>query len=328
MKKVIVTLFLLTFVILCTFAQGSNEAASAEVQYPTGTVTLICPWAAGGSTDITARAIASVAEKQFGSPVVVVNREGGGSTIGTQEVALSAKGDGYTLLVGTVNALAILPHTMGLAYSPANFKAIAQVCSRDMGIICKADKPWNTITDFIEDAKANPGKYLVSCPQGGLQNILFQGLANMTGAQFTVYPVNNDTENLTAVLGGVSDLGVPGSYDVAAGQIAAGQVKVLALFSDKRTASLPNVPTLKELGFDLSFAPWTSLLAPANTPDPVVEKIREVWATVIQSPELAALLQKNKQIPDYLDGATTQMTMVKQYNDFGQTIKSMGLAAK
>ena len=328
MKKVIVTLFLLTFVILCTFAQGSNEAASAEVQYPTGTVTLICPWAAGGSIDITARAIASVAEKQFGSPVVVVNREGGGSTIGTQEVALSAKGDGYTLLVGTVNALAILPHTMGLAYSPANFKAIAQVCSRDMGIICKADKPWNTITDFIEDAKANPGKYLVSCPQGGLQNILFQGLANMTGAQFTVYPVNNDTENLTAVLGGVSDLGVPGSYDVAAGQIAAGQVKVLALFSDKRTASLPNVPTLKELGFDLSFAPWTSLLAPANTPDPVVEKIREVWATVIQSPELAALLQKNKQIPDYLDGATTQMTMVKQYNDFGQTIKSMGLAAK
>lgn len=328
MKKVIVTLFLLTFVILCTFAQGSNEAASAEVQYPTGTVTLICPWAAGGSTDITARAIASVAEKQFGSPVVVVNREGGGSTIGTQEVALSAKGDGYTLLVGTVNALAILPHTMGLAYSPDNFKAIAQVCSRDMGIICKADKPWNTITDFIEDAKANPGKYLVSCPQGGLQNILFQGLANMTGAQFTVYPVNNDTENLTAVLGGVSDLGVPGSYDVAAGQIAAGQVKVLALFSDKRTASLPNVPTLKELGFDLSFAPWTSLLAPANTPDPVVEKIREVWATVIQSPELAALLQKNKQIPDYLDGATTQMTMVKQYNDFGQTIKSMGLAAK
>ena len=243
------------------FAQGSKEAVSAEVEYPTGPVTLICPWAAGGSTDITARAIASVAEARFGSPVVVVNREGGGSTIGTQEVALSTKGDGYTLLVGTINALAVLPHTMGLAYSPANFKAIGQVCSRDMGIICTADKPWNTIMDFIQDAKANPGKYLVSCPQGGLQNILFQRLADMTGAQFRVYPVNNDTENLTAVLGGVSDLGVPGSYDVAAGQMAAGQVKVLALFSDTRAASLPNVPTLKELGFDLSFAPWTSLLS-------------------------------------------------------------------
>jgi len=328
MKRVIVMLFLLALVFTGAFAQGANEAAPAEVKYPTGTVTLICPWAAGGSTDITARAIASVAEAQFGSPVIVVNREGGGSTIGTQEVALSTKGDGYTLLVGTVNALAILPHTMGLAYSPDNFKAIGQVCSRDMGIICKADKPWNTIMDFIADAKANPGKYLVSCPQGGLQNILFQGLANMTGTSFKVYPVNSDTENLTAVLGGVSDLGVPGSYDVAAGQIAAGQVKVLALFSDKRIASLPNVPTLKELGFDLSFAPWTSLLASASTSDAMVLKLREVWAKVIQSPELAVLLKKNKQIPDYLDGATTQLTMVKQFNDFGKTIKSMGLAAK
>ena len=328
MKKVIVALFLLVLVLPCAFAQGSKEAVSAEVEYPTGPVTLICPWAAGGSTDITARAIASVAEAQFGSPVVVVNREGGGSTIGTQEVALSAKGDGYTLLVGTINALAVLPHTMGLAYSPANFKAIGQVCSRDMGIICTADKPWNTIMDFIQDAKANPGKYLVSCPQGGLQNILFQRLADMTGAQFRVYPVNNDTENLTAVLGGVSDLGVPGSYDVAAGQIAAGQVKVLALFSDKRAASLPNVPTLKELGFDLSFAPWTSLLVPASTPDSLVEKMRGVWREVIQSPELAALLAKNKQKPDYLDGAATQLTIEKQFKDFGQTIKSMGLAAK
>jgi tripartite-type tricarboxylate transporter receptor subunit TctC len=217
---------------------------------------------------------------------------------------------------------------MGLAYSPANFKAIGQVCSRDMGIICTADKPWNTITDFIQDAKANPGKYLVSCPQGGLQNILFQRLADMTGAQFRVYPVNNDTENLTAVLGGVSDLGVPGSYDVAAGQIAAGQVKVLALFSDTRAASLPNVPTLKELGFDLSFAPWTSLLVPASTPDSLVEKMRGVWREVIQSPELAALLAKNKQKPDYLDGAETQLTIEKQFKDFGETIKSMGLAAK
>jgi tripartite-type tricarboxylate transporter receptor subunit TctC len=328
MKKVIVALFLLVLVLPCAFEQGSKEAVSAEVEYPTGPVTLICPWAAGGSTDITARAIASVAEARFGSPVVVVNREGGGSTIGTQEVALSTKGDGYTLLVGTINALAVLPHTMGLAYSPANFKAIGQVCSRDMGIICTADKPWNTITDFIQDAKANPGKYLVSCPQGGLQNILFQRLADMTGAQFRVYPVNNDTENLTAVLGGVSDLGVPGSYDVAAGQIAAGQVKVLALFSDTRAASLPNVPTLKELGFDLSFAPWTSLLVPASTPDSLVEKMRGVWREVIQSPELAALLAKNKQKPDYLDGAETQLTIEKQFKDFGETIKSMGLAAK
>ena len=320
MKKIVAMLLVLSL----TLSLGCALAA----EYPTGLVTLICPWAAGGSTDITARAIAAVAEKMFGTPVVVVNREGGGSTIGTQEVALNTAGDGNTLLVATVNALSILPHTMGLDYTPDNFKAIGQVSVRDMGIICKADKPWNTIADFLADAKANPGQYLVSCPQGGLQNILFQQLADMAGASFMVYPVNSDTENLTAVLGGVSDLGVPGSYDVAAGQIEAGEVKVLGLFSDRRVESLPDVPTLQELGYDLSFYPWTALLVPADTDAELLSAMQATWAEVLQDPELAEMLQKNKQIPMYLDGDATMANMVKQYADFGKTIEAMGLSAK
>ena len=320
MKKV------LALLLVSVMLMGIGSAMAAE--YPGGKlVNLVCPWKAGGSTDITARALANVAEKMFGTSVIVTNREGGGSTIGTQEVAMNTATDGNTILVATVNALAILPHTMGLDYTPANFKAIGQVSVRDMGIICKADKPWNTIVDFLEDAKANPGQYLVSCPQGGLQNILFQMLADQTGASFTVYPVNNDTENLTAVLSGISDVGVPGSYDVAAGQIAAGEVKVLGLFSDRRLEILPDVPTLKELGFDLTFYPWTALLVPATTDDEIVAAMQEAWAKVLQSEELAELLKKNGQTPMYIDGATMDASMMEQFNDFGTTIEAMGLSA-
>jgi len=320
MKKILALVLALTMML--------GTAGALADGYPGGLVNLICPWAAGGSTDITARAIASVAEKKFGTPVVVVNREGGGSTIGTQEVALNTPGDGMSILVATVNACAILPHTMGLDYTPENFKAIGQVSVRDMGIICSADKPWNTIADFLEDAKANPGQYLVSCPQGGLQNLLFQQLADMTGASFTVYPVNNDTENLTAVLGGIADVGVPGSYDVAAGQIEAGEIKVLGVFSDRRVDALPEVPTLKELGYDLSFYPWTALLVPATTDDALVAEMEAAWAEVLNDPELHEMLAKNKQVPMYLNSADTMANMVKQYADFGATIESMGLSAK
>lgn len=321
MKKILALLLALSVLM------GVSSAMAAD--YPSGKlINLVCPWGAGGSTDITARALANVAEKMFGTSVIVTNREGGGSTIGTQEVAMSTATDGGTILVATVNALAILPHTMGLGYTPENFKAIGQVSVRDMGIICKADKPWNTIVDFLEDAKANPGKYLVSCPQGGLQNILFQMLADQTGAEFTVYPVNNDTENLTAVLGGISDIGVPGSYDVAAGQIAAGEVKLLGLFSDRRLENLPDVPTLQELGFDLTFYPWTALLVPTTTDDEIVAAMQEAWAKVLQSEELAELLKKNGQTPMYMDGAAMDENMLTQYNDFGETIQSMGLSAQ
>lgn len=297
--------------------------------YPNGLVNLICPWAAGGSTDITARAIAQVAEQMFGSPVVVVNREGGGSTIGTQEVALNTPGDGQTILVAALNSISVLPHTMGLDYTPANFKNLGQVCVREVGILCTADKPWTNINDFIEDAKTKPeGHYFVACPQGGVQNIMFQMLADAAGISFTVYPVNNDNESVTALLGGVADICIPGSYDAAAGQIEAGQVKALAAFSTERIPALPETPTLMELGYDMSYYPWTCLMVPATTDDALVAEMEEAWAKVLQSEELAELLVKSKQVPKYMDGKTTHDVITKQYNDFGETIEKMGLSGK
>ena len=297
--------------------------------YPNGLVNLICPWAAGGSTDITARAIAQVAEQMFGSPVVVVNREGGGSTIGTQEVALNTPGDGQTILLAVPNSITILPHTMGLDYSPANFKNLGQVCVREVGIMCTADKPWTTINDFIEDAKTKPdGHYFVACPQGGIQNIMFQMLADAAGISFTVYPVSNDNESVTAMLGGVADISIPSSYDAAIGQIEAGNVKALATFSTERIPALPDAPTLIELGYDVSYYPWTSLMVPATTDDALVAEMEEVWAKVLQSEELAELLVKSKQVPKYMDGKTAHDVITKEYKNVGETIEKMGLSGK
>ena len=311
-----------------TSLEKSSETSvkgDSTVSFPNGTITLICPWGAGGSTDITARAIANVAEDKLGVPVVVVNRAGGSSTIGTQEVALTAEGDGTTILVATINALTILPHTLELEYSPADFKAVGQVSVRDMAIISRSSKPWNDINDFINDAKKAPGEYMIAIPQGGLQHLLFQKLCEETGIEVTVYPISGDAEGLTAILGGVADLAIPGSYNVAAGQIEAGEIKALAAFSDRPVEDLPDTPLLIDLGYDITSYPWTALLIPASTPDALHKVMQEKFKEILIDPELLGMLVKNGQTPYYLDGDTTLQTITEQYEDFGKIVDSMDL---
>lgn len=302
----------------------TTDIGASDIKYPTGPIILVCPWGAGGSTDITARGIAKIAEEKLGVPVVVENRKGGSSSIGTQEVA-SAEGDGTTILVATINALAIMPHTLSLEYTPDNFKAIGQVSVRDMAIFSQSSKPWNDINDFIEDAKENPGEYLIAVPQGGLQHLLFQRLCDETGIDVTIYPISGDAEGLTAVLGGVADIIIPGSFNVVAGQLEAGVVKALASFSDRPIEQLPGTPLLIDLGYDISVYPWTTLLVPANTPDDLLVAMQEAFEEVLKDDALIEMLVKNGQTPYYLDGNATMDMIKKQYEDFGKVVSSMDI---
>ena len=302
-----------------------TDSSAPAVEYPTGPITLICPWGAGGSTDITARAIAEVAEEKLGVPVVVENREGGSSTIGTQEVALQTEGDGTTILVATINALTILPHTLDLDYAPDNFKAIGQVSVRDMAIITSSSQTWETIDDFIADAKEHPGEYLLAVPQGGLQHLLFQQLCNEAGIEVTLYPISGDAEALTAILGGVADIAIPGSYSVAAGQFEAGEVKALAAFSDRPIEDLPDTPLLMDLGYDIAVYPWTCLLVPADTPDDLLAAMESAFEEILNDDGLKETLVKNGQIPYYLNSSSTMEMILKQYNDFGDVVASMDM---
>ena len=321
-KNLAILVSVLVVVCLAVGSVGCSSTSSEE--YPSKPITLVVPWGAGGSTDVTGRAIADVAEKTLGQPVVVKNREGGSSTIGTQEVA-NADGDGYTILVATINALAILPHTLDLQNTPADFKGVGRVAVRDIAVVTTSDKPWNDMADFIEDAKKNPGAYSFATPQGGLQHLVFEQVMQAAGFEATLYPVQGDAEGLTAVLGGTADLQVPGSYNVAKGQMDAGEMKALAVFSEVRAEALPDTPTLIELGYDVSVYPWTTLLLPATTPDDVVKQVQDAFKVVLNDPELIDLLERSGQTPMYLDGDAAMEAIQAEYERFGQTVEAVGL---
>lgn len=304
-------------------SQTEEQAPAQAVTYPTGTIKLVCPWAAGGSTDITARAIADVASDMLGVPVIVENREGGGSSIGTQEVANIRDGDGYTILVATINGIAVLPHTLELDYSPADFKDVGQVCERSLALIASNRSGWTDFASFVEDAKANPGKYMIAVPSGGLQHITFERLCNDAGIDVSIYPVPGDSDAITSVLSGVADLCMPGSWDAAKGQLDAGEMVALGSLSEERIEALPDVQTMKEQGYDVSVSAWTALLLPASTPDDVAAAVEEAFAQVLQSEALADMLEKNNQVPTYVAGQAHMPIIQKQYDDFKATIAGM-----
>jgi len=288
-------------------------------------INLICPWAAGGSTDIVARAIAQRAEDILGVPVQVVNREGGGSSIGTQEAALATP-DGHTILVATINGLTILPYTQNLSYSVEDFASIGQVCTRDLGIFCLADKPWNDVSDVIEACKADPSTCLMGAATGSLQHVLMLQLAAAGEFELNQYPIAGDSEALSSLLGGTIDVSIPGSIDVFKGQIDSGEVKLLGVLSEERLEAYPDTPTLKELGYDVTASAWTSLLVPAGTPQEIVDELETAFQKVLTDPELTALIEKAGQDPNYQDGETNIAMIRQQYEDFGEVIKESGLA--
>lgn len=331
MKKLLVIILAVSMCISLGACSGGtpNPTASSAAENTTvfdgKVIDLLCPWAAGGSTDIVARAIAQRAEDILGVPVQVVNREGGGSSIGTQEAA-QADPDGHTILVATINGLTILPYTQDLSYSVDDFTSIGQVCTRNLGIFCLADKPWNDVSDVVEAAKADPQEILMGAATGSLQHVLMLQLAAAGEFELNQYPIAGDSEALSSLLGGTIDVSIPGSMDVFKGHLDSGEVKLLGVLSEERLEAYPDTPTLKELGYDITASAWTALLVPSGTPQEIVDELETAFQEVLTDPELTSLIEKAGQTPNYQDGETNIAMIRQQYEDFGEVIKESGLA--
>jgi len=303
---------------------GCVSTQSSYDKYPEKTVKLLVPWPAGGSTDLIARALGNAAENHFSQPVIVENREGGSGTIGTQEVA-SSKGDGYTILVAAIAPTILQPHYLDLNYTPESFKAIAQVSVRDVVVAVKKDAPWNTLEELIKDAKSEPEKISYAVTKGVHNQLLFEMLSNEAGFKAKLYPVQGDMPSITAVLSNVADVSVVSSISVIKPQLDAGEMKALAIFSANRSSLLPDVPTVKELGYDLVGNPWTGLMVPKDTPDELVKVISAKFKALIEDPGFVENMEKIGETIDYLGPDEFMNKVLKEYKEFGEVIESLGL---
>jgi tripartite-type tricarboxylate transporter receptor subunit TctC len=283
--------------------------ASAQDAYPSKPVTMVVPFPPGGVADIVGRPLAAAMQKLLRQPVVVINRTGAGGAVGMAAVA-KAPPDGYTILMA-LSSISIFPVSDRIngkqpQYELGDFAPIALVTADPTVLVVRADSPYRTLKDFVDAAKAHPGRinYSSSGVYGTL-HVAMEIFANAAGIKLFHVPYQGGGPALTALLGGQVQASAQGPA-AAIGQIKGGKMRALASWSTERLKLLPDIPTLKELGYDAEFYIWSGVFAPASTPLPVTDKLREALREAANSPEFRSAMEKVETPVAYLDAPEFQ----------------------
>lgn len=286
MKKVL--LLLLSLVLVLSVVGCANKETSGDqidtANYPNKAVEIIVAYKAGGGTDVGARILASEAEKNFGKPLVIINREGSDGELGYTELAKS-KPDGYT--IGFIN----LPTFVSLTLERDTKYTIDDVVPilnhvYDAGVlVVQESSQWKTLEEFIDYAKANPGDLTISNNGTGASNHI--GAAHFeheADIDVTHVPFGGSTDMLAALRGGHVNASVAKISEVAA-LVNSGELRILTSFTEERLENFPEVPTLKEKGYDILFGSARALVAPKGTPQEIIDYLHDKFKEAIESPE-------------------------------------------
>ncbi|QYY26074.1 tripartite tricarboxylate transporter substrate binding protein [Diaphorobacter sp. MNS-0] len=319
---------------LLALGLGATGAAYAQASpWPAKPVRIVVPFAAGGTTDILARAIAPELGKAFGQQFIVDNRGGAGGNIGAELVARSAP-DGYTLLMGTVGTHGINRALYKqLPYDPIkDFAPVTLVASVPNVMVMNTEKARslgiNTVQDFIRYAQANPGKLnMASSGNGTSIHLAGELFKSMTGTYMLHMPYRGSAPALLDMVGGNMDVmfdNLPSSM----AHIKGGKLKALAVTSAKRSTALPDVPTVEEAGgpalkgFEASS--WFGLLAPAGTPADIVQRVQQEVAKALATPAVKERLLSQGAIPGGNTSAEFASLIDREHRKWAQVVKASG----
>ncbi len=286
------------------FAILAAAPGRADEAYPQRPITMVVPFPPGGVADVSARPVAAALERILGQPVVVLNKGGAGGAIGTAAVA-TAKPDGYTLLMALAS-ISTLPEADRLFARPAAFELkqlvpLARVTADPTLLVVPGDSPYRTLQDVVDAARQRPGAIpYASSGNYGTYHIATEMFTTAAGIKMSHVPYNGGGPALRAILAKEVELGLLGP-SVAAGNIAAGKLRALATWSAARLAQLPDVPTLKELGYDVEYYIWSGVFAPAGTPAPVVARLRDALKQAITGEAVSGALASAGSPVAYLD---------------------------
>lgn len=336
MKKNIVLAMMLLLMVVFTAAcnnttkEASTKEASTkgtdsaeEVTFPEKSITLVVPYAAGGGTDATARALAKAAEKHLGQSIGVVNKTGGNATVGISEVA-NAKADGYTIIMNA-NEIALLPH-MGL--TPITYEDFAQVAHINFdpsALTVPADAPYDNLEEFVAYAKENPGKIRVGgTGKGGIWHLGSASIEKAADIKFNYVPFDGAAPAKTALLGGHIEAITVSPAEVLA-QVEAGELKTLGVLADDRSSIMPDVPTFKESGYDTSVGVWRAIDAPADTPAEVVGILEDAFKKATEDQEFVDFMNSNGLGIVFKGTEEYKELVAKDHEFFGGLLKELGI---
>jgi len=283
----------LTFVgVLLLSMLGSGLGARAQ-DYPTRPITIVVPWPAGGVADFLARVTADQLSKKLGQAVVVTNRPGAGTNLGSEYVAKAAP-DGYTLLLASTNNAVNMTLFSHMAYDTAkDFAPVSLLAIVPNVLVANPKLPIHTVQDLVANAKKNPGKISVATAGNGspahLAAVEFMGL---TGTKMLIVPYKGAAPAVIDLMKGVTDVmftNIPASI----GLVRGGKLRAIAVCSQKRSPALPDLPTVAESGVPgyNAFA-WYGLVAPAKTPAKIIGALGKALQETMKSPEVVDRLVK------------------------------------
>jgi tripartite-type tricarboxylate transporter receptor subunit TctC len=320
--------FRAAFAALLSLAVVSPPAARAD-DYPTKTITIIVPYTPGGSTEILARMVGQKLEERLGKSVVIENKPGAGTVIGSNLVA-KAVPDGYTLLMATPTPMAInFTLHKQLPYDPAaDFTPLVMVAGAPFVLVVHPSLPVKSVKELIAYAKANPGKLSYGSGGPGSPHHLYaELLASMTGIKMTHVPYKGTLPALNDVVAGHIPL-MFSDIPPLLGLVSTGKVRPLAVSTLSRVKAFPDVPPLNEAGvpgFDVSG--WFTIVAPSKTPQPIIDKLHKEMLAVMALPEMKAQIDKLSLLPMTTPSVPEMQKFVKsEVARWGAIVKKAGIA--
>jgi len=301
--------------------------AFGQDAYPSRPITMIVPFPPGGVADLTGRPTAYAMEKFLKQRIIVENKTGAGGAIGMAAVA-NSKPDGYTIMMA-LSSISIIPPSERLfdrkpPYEMNQLAPIALISADPTVLVVRSDSPWKTVKDLVDDARKNPGK--INYSSSGVYGTLHMAMeifASAADIKLFHVPYQGGGPAVTALISGQVEALASGPSAVI-GHIKAGKLRPLASWGDKRLASLPDVPTLKELGYNAEFYIWAGLFAPAGTPAPVMQSLRNAARQAVEDPDFRNAMAKIETPVYYLDAPEFQKFWDKDAKALADAVQRVG----
>ncbi|MET3373837.1 tripartite-type tricarboxylate transporter receptor subunit TctC [Variovorax boronicumulans] len=276
-------------------------------------ITLLVPYPAGGATDVQARALALAASRELKQQIVILNQPGVAATLAPTTMARKAVPDGYTLSL-MLSSLYRLPHLQKVSYDPAtDFTYVANVTAATLGITVRQDAPWKDLNALLAAAKAKPGEVSYGTTgRGGTSHVSMERLAALAGVKFNFIPFKGAAELYNALMGGHVDAVSEAGFGAA---VAGGRVRLLATFNEARSPTRLNVPTVKELGYDVVANGSWGIAGPRGMDPKVVQALQEAFRKAVDDPEFLRTLDLNDYVRFYMDSPAYTAWAHKTYAD-------------
>jgi len=310
--------FVLTICLILAFGLPAMAA-----EYPTKPITLVIQYPPGGSTDLTARALANAARKYLGQPIICENKSGGGGTVGVALVA-AKPADGYT--IGVVTSSPTIAYHMGkLNFNPIDdLTHILRWGGYLFGTVVQADSPWKTLPELINHVKQHPKTVTYGSPGVGTPpHLAMEELSSLAGMQLLHMPYKGIAENNAALLGGHID--VISDSSGWAPLVDAGKFRLLATYGYQRSARYPQVPTLRESGYDMVSPGPIGLIGPKGLPKPMIQRLHDAFKKAMDDPDFLAVMKNFDMSTLYLNSEDYEKFVRQDSERIQKLVQKLGL---